>query len=678
MKRVLNVAIVAVLIAALFATVVMPSATSVSATSEPSVTETVDFNVSSAFSATDGTAKIFVDIAPDSRMSSGVFKLSFDTTKLEAKSVDVGNVLKDGYVSKNITQEGYVKVSYANSVPLGKEDGGRLFEVEFDVVGGLAEGETIDEIAVQLVIEELQGYDYVNIVPSVNNGFINIIDIPFGDVNNMNGVTPSDALMILNHSVGNITLDENQLVRADVNGDGSADSFDALQILQYTAGHISNYMIFEIKAPIQTESTATDETSVSLTWDPVELAIGYNIYMDGIKINENLITGTTYEVTGLEQNTKYVFSISAVNTLKESPIGTEFEVSTNKADREVRFLDYDGTTLNRQIVLSSENAIAPANPNRSGYTFVGWDKSLENITENTVITALYEINDYQLSFDSKGGSDVTNQILEYNTIAEKPTNPIRDGYTFMGWYKDSAYTEEWDFTVDKIERDTVLYAKWQTWSTWLTELPADVTEENYIIESREESRSQTKSTTTSNSSSLQGWTKYDTTKVWGSWSSWSKNYVSETSNRDVEVKTVTDKAAYTQYRYWRYRYGNNLHFGICTHLVGSNGSKYYKEYTSWSTSRKSRARYGQSCSVHYKTVYVYGGTSNTTSGTWFYEESRVIPAVTHKEYRYRNAIYTYYYYKWSDWSDWSTNEKVADSTTNVETRTTYRYIPIEK
>lgn len=42
----------------------------------------------------------------------------------------------------------------------------------------------------------------------------------------------------------------------------------------------------------------------------------------------------------------------------------------------------------------------------------------------------------------------------------KPTAPTKSGYTFEGWYKESACTNPWSFTADTVTADMTLYAKW--------------------------------------------------------------------------------------------------------------------------------------------------------------------------------------------------------------------------
>ena len=66
-----------------------------------------------------------------------------------------------------------------------------------------------------------------------------------------------------------------------------------------------------------------------------------------------------------------------------------------------------------------------------------------------------------VSFDSLGGSDVASQQQMYGELLQLPDPPSREGYTFTGWYKDSACFEPWNVTTDTIQSDMTLYAGWQ-------------------------------------------------------------------------------------------------------------------------------------------------------------------------------------------------------------------------
>ena len=80
---------------------------------------------------------------------------------------------------------------------------------------------------------------------------------------------------------------------------------------------------------------------------------------------------------------------------------------------------------------------APANPTREGYTFIGWDKAIPSTmpAENMIITANWKVNQYTITFDSNGGSEIAPITQDYGTAITAPANPTREGYTFIGWDK---------------------------------------------------------------------------------------------------------------------------------------------------------------------------------------------------------------------------------------------------
>ncbi len=56
----------------------------------------------------------------------------------------------------------------------------------------------------------------------------------------------------------------------------------------------------------------------------------------------------------------------------------------------VIFKDHDGIELKTETVEHGSSANAPDDPERAGYTFVGWDTDYTSVTENLTVTALYE------------------------------------------------------------------------------------------------------------------------------------------------------------------------------------------------------------------------------------------------------------------------------------------------
>ena len=78
---------------------------------------------------------------------------------------------------------------------------------------------------------------------------------------------------------------------------------------------------------------------------------------------------------------------------------------------------------------------APEAPTREGYTFIGWDKAIPTTmpAENMTVTAQWEINQYTITFDTAGSSEIAPITQDYGTAITVPADPAREGYTFMGW-----------------------------------------------------------------------------------------------------------------------------------------------------------------------------------------------------------------------------------------------------
>lgn len=78
---------------------------------------------------------------------------------------------------------------------------------------------------------------------------------------------------------------------------------------------------------------------------------------------------------------------------------------------------------------------APKAPTREGYTFIGWDKEIPTTmpAENMTVTAQWKINQYTITFDTNGGSEIAPITQDYGTAITAPADPTREGYTFIGW-----------------------------------------------------------------------------------------------------------------------------------------------------------------------------------------------------------------------------------------------------
>ena len=92
----------------------------------------------------------------------------------------------------------------------------------------------------------------------------------------------------------------------------------------------------------------------------------------------------------------------------------------------------------------------PDDPMKEGYTFVGWDKEIPSTmpAENMTITATWQINQYTITFDTDGGNEIAPITQDYGTKITIPENPTKTGYTFKGWDKEIPGTmPEGDMTI---------------------------------------------------------------------------------------------------------------------------------------------------------------------------------------------------------------------------------------
>ncbi len=138
----------------------------------------------------------------------------------------------------------------------------------------------------------------------------------------------------------------------------------------------------------------------------------------------------------------------------------------------VTFNTNGGSSVSDITVEENGYATKPSNPTKSGYTFAGWYTTSSLTTEFnfsttkiTKDTTLYEkwtadVTTYTVTFNTNGGSTVSNITVEENGYATKPSNPTKNGYTFAGWYTTSSLTTEFNFTTTKITSNKTLYAKW--------------------------------------------------------------------------------------------------------------------------------------------------------------------------------------------------------------------------
>lgn len=69
--------------------------------------------------------------------------------------------------------------------------------------------------------------------------------------------------------------------------------------------------------------------------------------------------------------------------------------------------------------------------------------------------------DCTVTFETNGGSEIPDMVVQYGETITRPDNPIRDGYRLVGWYTDIDLKNPWDFDTDTVQGNMTLYAKWE-------------------------------------------------------------------------------------------------------------------------------------------------------------------------------------------------------------------------
>ncbi|WP_230226219.1 InlB B-repeat-containing protein, partial [Allobaculum mucilyticum] len=138
-------------------------------------------------------------------------------------------------------------------------------------------------------------------------------------------------------------------------------------------------------------------------------------------------------------------------------------------------LNYEGAPDPAEDVVDYDSAYTPAVPIREGYDFVGWYKDAAGtesekwvdgakVTENIELYAQWKIQKrtVTLNLNYEGAPAPTQDVVDYDTTYTPAAPAAREGYDFLGWYTDTAGTEnkKWvDGT--KVTENTELYAQWK-------------------------------------------------------------------------------------------------------------------------------------------------------------------------------------------------------------------------
>lgn len=229
--------------------------------------------------------------------------------------------------------------------------------------------------------------------------------------------------------------------------------------------------VFNFETPIIADTTVyaswTRITAVTVTFEsnggsPVEsqsVEPGNKLTYPVTPNKENYIFAGWYIDKELSNPFDFIQSISSSCTLYAKWTHTQCNVS---------FESSGGSSVESQKVYIGSKAEKPSNPEKSGYTFAYWcsDSAATNefdfntgILSDITLYARWVLNTYEVVFESNGGDSIESQNVTHGNLAEFPSVPTKENYSFYMWCKDKYLNEEFDFSTP-ITSDVTLYARW--------------------------------------------------------------------------------------------------------------------------------------------------------------------------------------------------------------------------
>ena len=269
------------------------------------------------------------------------------------------------------------------------------------------------------------------------------------------GTLGSDGLKVVTLDLGGGKLgnsSENIQIIVKTGSEFTAPASDGLTRPDGDAGSFFMWLGSNGKFYAPGDSVPAEVTKLTAQWTAPTYAVTLNT--NGGTINSGNVTSYTYGVGATLPTaddmtyTGYTFKGWYDNeNLTGSPVtaigGTETGNKEYWAKWEINqytiTFDTNGGSEIAPITQDYGTAItAPANPTRKGYTFKGWDKEIPKTmpAENMTVKAQWEINQYTISFDTNGGSEIAPITQDYGTKITAPADPTRKGYTFKGWDKE--------------------------------------------------------------------------------------------------------------------------------------------------------------------------------------------------------------------------------------------------
>ena len=249
--------------------------------------------------------------------------------------------------------------------------------------------------------------------------------------------TTMTAEFVINEYTVSLTSDANGVVDGSgIYQHGATATLNAIpnagyHFVQWSDGNADNpRTIMVVSDTTMTAEFVINEYTVALTSGANGVVEGDGVYQHGATATLNATPNAGYHfVQWSDGNTDNPRTMTIISDIT---LSAKFAINVYS----VRFLDWNGTEIKGESVEYQSAATAPDDPTREGYTFIGWDNDFSKITEEMTITAQYQINRYQVRFMDYDGTELQMDSVEYQSAAIAPYDPYRQGYTFIGWDKD--------------------------------------------------------------------------------------------------------------------------------------------------------------------------------------------------------------------------------------------------
>ena len=180
-------------------------------------------------------------------------------------------------------------------------------------------------------------------------------------------------------------------------------------------------------------ATTANETMGSVKIEPSGDAVesGTSITATATPNDGYSFVNWTSGETEVSTDNPYTFELAAATALTANFKANQYSVV---------FMN-DGAKVKNDTIDFASVITAPENPTKAGYTFLGWFdgndvKFVEGATvplNGVTYTAKWQINQYTITFDTDGGSEIAAITQNYNTAVTAPAAPTKTGYKFVGW-----------------------------------------------------------------------------------------------------------------------------------------------------------------------------------------------------------------------------------------------------